>query len=73
MTLDPSVKDVKELQKAGVVGFKMSIAQVTIDQPKINLKEHIAWKKKPAKRTNPFVVRAFIYECKDLKSAKAKG
>jgi hypothetical protein len=39
----------------------------------IEYKDHAAWNKKVAKRSNPVKIRAYVYQCNDLPAADAEG
>lgn len=60
MNNDPSIGKVAEPHKAGLISFKLSIHDKTIDGP-INFEQFDAWKKPPAKRLNIKKVRVYVY------------
>lgn len=69
---DPAVGEVKNTNDAGMLSFKISIHDVSANGA-INFKEFDAWKKPPAKRAIPVVIRAYIYQCRDLPAADSNG
>lgn len=54
-----------------MISFKMSIASA--EQGQVNFKKHKAWKKNPPKRAHPVIIRAYIYQCKDIPAADSNG
>jgi hypothetical protein len=57
---DRCVGRVTNPNEAGMLSFKLSIHDVTANGP-INFKEFNSWRKPPAKRAVPVIVRAYIY------------
>ena len=60
---------VKDVNKAGLISFKMSIS----NDPTLDFKKFESWKKAAPVRAQPVIVRAYIYQCRDLPSADDDG
>lgn len=69
---DRCVNKVREANDAGMISFKLSIHDVSRNGP-INFKDFDSWKKAPSKRAIPVVIRAYIYQCRDLPAADSNG
>lgn len=52
-----------------MISFKLSISA----SKNIDFKQYKAWKKLPSKRANPVLIRAYIYQCRDLPAADDDG
>lgn len=60
LTNDLAIGKVSEPHKAGLVSFKLSIHDKTIDGP-INYEQFEAWKKPPTKRLKLQKVRVYLF------------
>ena len=69
---DNCVKRVKDVNDAGMVSFKLSIHDASVNDS-IDFKKFDAWKKAPSKRAIPVTIRAYIYQCRDLPAADSNG
>jgi len=69
---DLAIGKVDESHKAGFVSFKLAIHDKTKNGP-IDFKSMDAWKTLPAKRPGRKLVRAYIYQCRDLPAADSDG
>ena len=54
-----------------MISFKLSVHCAT--EEFINFKNYDAWKKQPAKRAIPVMIRAYVYQCRDLPAADSNG
>lgn len=57
---------------AGMLSFKLSIHDIN-KQGKINFRDYSSWRSLPPTRDNPILIRAFIYQCRDLPAADSNG
>ena len=69
---DRAFNDVKEPHKAGLVGMKLSIRDVTQFGP-VDWGNNPVWKVKMPRRPKNLKVRAFIFQCRDLPAADSDG
>ena len=69
---DKSINAVKEPHKAGLVGLKISIRDVTKDGP-ADWDSNPVWGKRMARRPGNKKVRAYIFQCRDLPAADSDG
>lgn len=60
MVPDLAEGDVKDPNKAGLVGIRMSVHDIDNDGP-INWNDYPNWKKKMKKRPNCYKVRAYVF------------
>lgn len=72
LTPDLAIGKVKEPQKAGLVSFKLSVHDKTLNGP-LDFTQYKAWRKPPPKRPANYKIRAFLYQCRDLPAADADG
>jgi len=68
---DLCVGKVKDVNKAGMLSFKLSIHDAT--EKEIDFRQFETWKKLPAKRAEPVLIRAYVYQCRDLPAADSNG
>jgi len=68
---DTCVNRVKNVNGAGMISFKLNLMSSETGQ--VNFKEHKAWKKNPPKRAHSVIIRAYIYQCKDIPAADSNG
>ena len=69
---DRCVGKVTDINKAGMLSFKLAIHDVTTNHP-INFASFESWQRPPAKRANSVMIRAYIFQCKDLPAADSNG
>lgn len=70
---DPAVGHVVDANKAGMLSFKLSIFDLSKnDSPDVH-KKFKAWRKPPPPRAQAVIVRAYIYQCRDLPAADDNG
>ena len=72
LTPDLAIGRVTEAHKAGLISFKLTIHDKTLNGP-FDTSKHLAWKKPPQKRPINFKIRTFIYQCRDLPAADSDG
>ena len=69
---DKSINDVKDPHKAGLVGLRISVHDVTqfgtIDWNSIDV-----WSKRIPRRPGNLKVRAYVFQCRDLPAADSDG
>ena len=70
MKPDLCVGQVHDPNKAGMISFKLSVARKNVQ---INVKETKAWKRQPAPRAQAVIIRAYIYQCRDLPASDDNG
>lgn len=68
---DLAIGEVKEHYKAGIVGIKMAIHDVSLNGP-IDWEDYPTWKK-PPKRPPNIKVRVFCWQARDLPAADDSG
>ena len=69
---DLAIGKVKESHKTGFIQLKLSIHDKTLNGP-MDWKSQPSWAKPPPKRPNSYIVRANIYQCRDLPAADSDG
>lgn len=69
---DRAINEVKESHKAGLVGLRISVRDVTKDGP-IDWNKHAIWGKKIPRRPGNLKARAYIFQCRDLPAADSDG
>lgn len=62
----------KDPHKAGLVGLRISVRDVTKDGP-IEWSKHAIWGKKIPRRPGNLKARAYIFQCRDLPAADSDG
>jgi len=72
MNPDLAIGEVKEPYRAGIIGVKMSIHDVTSNGA-INWKDHPSWAGKIVRRPPIMKVRVYIWQCRDLPAADENG
>jgi len=55
-----------------MISFKFSIHDIS-SNGSINFSSFNAWRKQPSKRGEPVLIRAYIYQCRDLPAADSNG
>lgn len=70
MIPDPVANVIKTPDRAGVLGFRVSIVRADSG---IDLKKELPWKKKIKKRPDSSKVRCYVFQCKDLPAADDDG
>ena len=69
---DLSVGKISESHTAGIISFKLSINDRTLNGP-IKFEQHAAWSKPAPKRLKVFKARVYIFQCRDIPSADDDG
>lgn len=69
---DLAIGSVTEQWRAGMISFKLSINNHTRDGF-VDFMQQENWKRLPPKRYKSYLVRAYIYQCKDLTAADDDG
>lgn len=69
---DLSVGEVKEHYRAGIIGIKLSLWDVTANGP-VNWLNYASWAQKMRKRSNIVKVRAYCFQARDLPAADEGG
>ena len=69
---DLSIGKVKEHYQAGIISFKLSIHDKTVNGS-LDFNTFRTWKKPIPKRPAIKKVRAFVYQCRDLPAADSDG
>ena len=69
---DRAVNEVKLPHKAGIVGMKLSIRDVTKDGP-VDWSQNPVWGKRLPRRPGNKKVRAYVFQCRDLPAADSDG
>jgi len=69
---DKAVNEVKEPHKAGLVGLKISIRDVT-QFGTVDWAENPVWGKRLPRRPGNKKVRAYVFQCRDLPAADSDG
>lgn len=73
MTPDLAIGEVKEFHKAGIVGLRLSIHDVTKNGP-IDWNDYPQWAKKQSKRGGQIIkVRCFCWQARNLPAADESG
>lgn len=72
MKADKSVGAIEHDYEAGMIQFKMSINDETLNGP-ADFKSMASWKKMPPKRLESVKIRCFIFQCRDIPAADADG
>lgn len=72
MKADLAIGEVKDAWEAGMISFKLSINNNTKDGY-VDFMQQENWKRLPPKRYKSYLVRAYIYQCKDLSPADDDG
>ena len=69
---DKAINEVKEPHKAGLVGLRISVHDITQFGP-IDWKSKKAWGMRIPRRPGNLKVRAYIFQCRDLPAADSDG
>ena len=72
LTNDRAIGEVENAHDAGMIQIKLAINDLQRNPPVV-WNQWPAWKEKPKKRSEPRILRCYIYQCKDLPSADADG
>lgn len=72
MIPDLAIGEVKDTHKAGIIGVRLSLHDISNEGP-INWMEYPNWKAKMKKRPNVYKVRAYTFQARDLPAADADG
>jgi hypothetical protein len=72
MNPDLAIGEVKDFYRAGIIGVKMSVHDVTSNGA-INWKDSPAWAGKIVRRPPIMKVRVYIWQCRDLPAADENG
>ena len=71
---DKAINEVKEPHKAGLVGLKISIRDVTKEGGvPLDWKENKVWGKRMPRRPGNKKVRAYVFQCRDIPAADSDG
>ena len=72
MEPDIAIGEVKEQHKAGIVGIKLSVHDVT-ENGEIDWMNYPTWAKKIPKRPSNIKVRVFVWQARDIPAADDNG
>lgn len=64
--------EVKKTWKAGMISLKLSVNHIN-KNGHIDFMQYDSWKRLPPKRFQAYIIRAYIYQCRELLSADDNG